>query len=90
MAHTKAQGAAKNLRDSKPKYLGVKLSEGQKAKPGNIIVRQRGLKYLAGKNVGAGKDHTLFALKDGVVKFENKRHRRFDNRTVKKPLVSVV
>ena len=69
MAHRKAGGSAKNLTDSNPKYLGTKLYAGEKAKAGSIIVRQRGTKILPGTNVGLGKDHTLFALKDGTVKF---------------------
>jgi large subunit ribosomal protein L27 len=80
MAHRKAGGSAKNLRDSKPKYLGTKLYDGQTAKVGMIIVRQRGTKIRAGRNVGVGKDHTLFALKDGLVKFESIKHTNFDNR----------
>ncbi len=62
-----------NGRDSNPKYLGVKLYDGQKAKAGNIIVRQIGEKIKPGRNVGEGNDFTLFALKDGIVKFEKKR-----------------
>ncbi len=69
-AHKKGQGTSKNGRDSESKRLGVKRSDGQAVKAGTIIVRQRGTKVDAGKNVGIGKDHTLFALKDGVVKFE--------------------
>ncbi len=69
MAHKKAGGTAKNLTDSKPKYLGVKLFAGQKASRGDIIVRQRGTPMVPGANVGLGKDHTLFALKDGFVSF---------------------
>lgn len=90
MAHTKAQGSAKNLRDSKPKFLGIKLGEGARAKPGDIILRQRGSRYLAGKNIGAGKDYTLFALREGRVKFSSKRRVRFDGKTVKKSVVSVI
>ncbi|QQG46357.1 MAG: 50S ribosomal protein L27 [Candidatus Niyogibacteria bacterium] len=90
MAHTKAQGSAKNLRDSKPKYLGVKLSDGESALRGNVIIRQRGLRYLAGKNVGIGKDHTLFALDDGRVKFENKRKTGFNGKIKVKKVVSVI
>ncbi|MEK7599101.1 MAG: 50S ribosomal protein L27 [Patescibacteria group bacterium] len=90
MAHTKAQGSAKNLRDSQPKYLGVKLADGQKAKTGNIIVRQRGLRYIAGKNVGIGKDHTLFALSGGIVRFASKRRVRFDGKKIKKAIVNVL
>ena len=63
-----------NGRDSNPKYLGVKLYDGQKAKAGSIIVRQIGEKVKPGKNVGEGKDYTLFALKEGLVKFEKKKH----------------
>ncbi len=90
MAHRKAGGSAKNLRDSNPKYLGTKLADGQFAKTGAIIVRQRGTKIIAGKNVGTGKDHTLFALKDGVVKFGTKRKTHFDGKTVVKKMVSVI
>lgn len=78
MAHKKAQGAAKNLTDSKPKYLGTKLYDGEVATAGAIIVRQRGTKILPGSNVGIGKDHTLFAMKPGVVKFSNKRKLNYD------------
>ena len=77
MAKTKSKGATRLGRDSRPKYLGVKLYEGQKVKPGMIIVRQRGSKFLAGKNVGCGKDYTLFALKPGLVKFKTKRKKGF-------------
>ena len=72
MAHKKAAGSTNNGRDSNPKYLGVKMYGGQEALAGNILVRQRGTKFHAGDNVGMGKDHTLFALKDGVVKFVKK------------------
>ena len=72
MAHKKAGGSTKNGRDSESKRLGVKLFGGQTAKAGAIIVRQRGTKFHAGENVGCGKDHTLFAKADGVVKFEVK------------------
>lgn len=66
-------------RDSQPKYLGIKLFEGQRAKPGQVLVRQRGTKFLAGKNVAMGRDDTLYALKEGVVHFTTKRKIRFDN-----------
>ena len=69
-AHKKGQGSVKNGRDSNPKYLGVKKYDGEVVKAGNIIVRQRGTKFHAGNNMGIGKDHTLFALIDGYVKFE--------------------
>lgn len=78
MAHRKAGGSAKNLKDSNPKYLGIKLSDGQTAKAGSILVRQRGTKILAGENVDTGKDHTLFAICEGKVKFTNKRKTRFN------------
>ena len=72
MAHKKGAGSSKNGRDSESKRLGVKIFGGQKAIAGNIIVRQRGTKHYPGNNVGMGKDHTLFALKDGVVEFQTK------------------
>ncbi len=90
MAHRKAGGSAKNLRDSNPKYLGTKLADGQKAKIGSIIVRQRGTKIIAGKNVGVGKDHTLFALSVGTVTFKEKRKVRFNGDTIQKKVVSVL
>ncbi len=71
-AHKKGGGSTKNGRDSQAKRLGVKRSDGQQVVAGNIIVRQRGTKYHPGKNVGVGKDYTLFALVDGVVRFETK------------------
>jgi large subunit ribosomal protein L27 len=89
MASKKAGGTAKNLTDSKPKYLGVKLYAGQAAKQGDIIVRQRGTKMLAGTNVGMGKDHTLFALKPGTVAFRTVRTTRFDGRKGKKSTVDI-
>ncbi len=70
MAHKKGGGSSKNGRDSASQRLGLKKSGGQLVKAGNILVRQRGTKVRPGKNVGVGKDHTLFALIDGVVKFE--------------------
>ncbi|OWY20661.1 50S ribosomal protein L27 [Sphingobacteriales bacterium UPWRP_1] len=77
MAHKKGQGSSKNGRDSKSKRLGVKLYGGQVARPGNIIVRQRGTQFHPGKGVDIGKDHTIFAVTDGIIKFATKR----DNRT---------
>ena len=70
MAHKKGQGSVKNGRDSISKRLGLKKNDKQYVKAGNIIIRQRGTKYHAGNNMGIGKDHTLFALIDGYVKFE--------------------
>lgn len=72
MAHKKAGGSTRNGRDSNPKYLGVKRFGGQVVEAGNILVRQRGTRFHAGTNVGLGRDHTLFALADGTVKFEDK------------------
>ena len=70
MAHKKAGGSTRNGRDSNPKYLGVKAYGGESVVAGNIIIRQRGTRFHAGVNVGVGRDHTLFALADGVVKFQ--------------------
>ena len=90
MAHKKAQGAAKNLTDSNPQYLGTKLYDGQFATAGAIIVRQRGTKILPGTFVGLGKDHTLYALKDGVVKFTTKRKQNFDGTIVKRKVANII
>jgi large subunit ribosomal protein L27 len=73
MAHKKGEGKVKNGRESESKRLGIKIFGGQKAIAGNIIVRQRGTKHHPGKNVGIGKDHTLFALTNGVVVFKKGR-----------------
>ena len=72
MAHKKAAGSTRNGRDFNPKMLGVKVFGGQDVVAGNIIVRQRGTEFHAGEGVGMGRDHTLFALTDGVVKFDTK------------------
>ena len=90
MATKKSGGTAKNLRDSQPKYLGVKRGDGQAVKLGQVIVRQRGTKIEPGKNVRAGKDHTIFAMADGKVAFREARKTRFDGRTVTKKTVDVV
>lgn len=76
MAHKKGVGSSKNGRESESKRLGVKIFGGQIVKAGNIIVRQRGTKHHPGNNVGIGKDHTLFALTDGVVEFRKKADNR--------------
>ena len=89
MAHKKAGGTAKNLRDSNPKYLGTKLYAGEKARTGNIIVRQRGTRILPGRGVAIGKDHTIFAMKDGVVTFKEVRKTNFDGSTTKRKMVEV-
>ncbi|GAB3041015.1 50S ribosomal protein L27 [Acinetobacter apis] len=81
MAHKKAGGSTRNGRDSNPKMLGVKVYGGQTISAGSIIVRQRGTEFHAGTNVGIGRDHTLFATADGVVKFEVKG--QFGRRYVK-------
>ena len=90
MSTTKSSGSSKNVHDSQPKYLGVKLSGGQQAKTGQIIIRQRGTRFLAGKNVGVGKDHTLFALKQGIVQFVTKKKKKFDGSQRIAKVVSVV
>jgi len=90
MAHKKSAGTTKNDRDSQPKYLGVKINHGQKAGIGQIIVRQRGTDVMPGRNIGIGKDHTLFALKEGVIKFSTKRKVGFNGDTMRKKIVSVV
>ena len=80
MAHKKAAGSSRNGRDSNPKMLGVKIFGGQAITAGNIIVRQRGTEFHAGEGVGMGRDHTLFALNDGVLKVATKG--KFDRRYV--------
>ncbi|MEE0654137.1 50S ribosomal protein L27 [uncultured Bifidobacterium sp.] len=76
MAHKKGASSSRNGRDSNPQYLGVKRFGGESVVAGNILVRQRGTKFHPGKNVGVGKDHTLFALADGQVKFGVRRDRK--------------
>ena len=76
MAHKKGVGSSKNGRESESKRLGVKIFGGQKVTAGNIIVRQRGTKIHPGENVGIGKDHTLFALSNGIVEFRKKSNNR--------------
>lgn len=90
MASTKAGGSSKNLRDSNPKYLGVKLADGAAARPGMVIVRQRGTKIEAGQNVRVGRDHTLFSMTTGTVAFRSARKRRYDGRTIRKTVADVV
>ncbi|PYF41936.1 50S ribosomal protein L27 [Metamycoplasma alkalescens] len=77
MAHTKSGGTTSNSRDSAGRRLGVKATDGQFVTAGSIIYRQRGTKIFPGNNVGIGKDHTLYALIDGIVKFENRINRKF-------------
>ena len=89
MAHKKAAGAAKNLRDSQPKYRGIKLFGGQKAVAWNIIVRQNGSKYECGANTYLASDFSIHAATDGIVMFKQKNFRRFDGRTYLKTVVYV-
>jgi large subunit ribosomal protein L27 len=77
MAHKKAGGSSRNGRDSAGRRLGVKVFGGQVAIPGNIIVRQRGTKFSPGKNVGIGKDHTIYALVEGIVSFHQSGRRQY-------------
>ncbi len=90
MATRKAAGTAKNLSDSQPKYLGIKLYAGEKANPGSIIVRQRGSKILAGKNVKTGKDYTLYAVSAGKVAYTSKRKKNVDGTNSTKKVANVV
>lgn len=90
MAHTKAKSTTKLGRDSESKRLGVKLSGGQLAAPGNIIIRQRGSKYMAGLGVRMGKDDTIYAIKSGKVKFITRKKRDYDGSRHLIKVVSVV
>lgn len=90
MSKTKAGGSTKNGRDSQSKRLGVKKSGGQAVQAGDIIIRQRGTKFVAGSHVGIGKDHTLFALKEGRVEFKTIRKEAFTGNKDRKSVVSVV
>jgi large subunit ribosomal protein L27 len=89
MAHTKGKGSTKNLRDSISKRLGVKVFGSQTVHAGDIIVRQRGSKFYAGQNVGMGGDDTLFAKIAGVVRFQNKTVRNFNNQMREKRVVHI-
>jgi len=90
MSHKKAGGSTKNGRDSNAKRLGVKLYAGQRVIAGNILVRQKGNKFFAGEGVGTGKDFTLFALKNGVVQFSEKRQKKYDGRVYRNRFVNIV
>jgi len=90
MAKTKTKGSTQLGRDSISKRLGVKLFDGQVARPGNIIIRQRGTKLLPGKNVRRGRDDTLYAIKEGEVKFRTIRIKRFDETKRKTKIVDIV
>ena len=90
MAHTKAIGSTQLGRDSQPKYLGVKLHDGQVAKPGSIIIRQRGTKVVPGKGVRIGSDDTIYAVISGKVKFTTKKHKKFDGSRKLVKIVNVI
>jgi large subunit ribosomal protein L27 len=90
MAHTKAKGSTKLGRESESKRLGVKLYAGETAKPGDIIIRQRGTKYAPGANVKLGSDDTIYAMKNGIVRFSDKRKTGFDGSKKKQKVVSVI
>ncbi len=90
MAKTKSAGTVKTGRDSKPKYLGVKIYGGQVVKAGNIIVKQRGTKFLPGKNVKKGRDDTLYASKDGTVKFRATKKTGFNGKRRIAKVVNVI
>ncbi|MBU4030554.1 50S ribosomal protein L27 [Patescibacteria group bacterium] len=89
MSKTKAAGSTKLGRDSQPQYLGVKLSGGQKAQPGSIIIRQRGTKFVPGKNVRLGRDDTIYSIAKGIVEFATKKIKRFDGSRRVAKVVSV-
>lgn len=90
MAHKKAGGSTSLGRDSASKRLGVKIFGGQKVNAGNVIIRQRGTKYAAGKNVRVGADDTIYAVKEGVVSFQHKQIRSFTGHLKLKTIVNVV
>jgi large subunit ribosomal protein L27 len=89
MATKKSAGTTKNGRDSGPRYLGIKLYAGEKAKVGSIIVRQEGLNTLAGRNTAVGSDYTIYSLKEGLVEFGTKRKMGFNNKSKVKNIVHV-
>lgn len=90
MATAKSAGAAKYGRDSNPKYLGVKLHDGARAKIGSIIIRQRGAKYLPGTNVRRGADDTIYAIKTGLVRFITRHKKNFNGKRRIATIVNVV
>ncbi|MCL9972129.1 MAG: bL27 family ribosomal protein [Candidatus Pacebacteria bacterium] len=90
MATKKAAGSAKNISYNNPKYLGIKLYAGEKAKVGNIIVRQRGTRFVVGKGTALGKDDTIFAMKNGMVAYRLIRKTKFDGSTVRRQAVDVI
>ncbi len=90
MAHTKSAGAAKYGRDSQPKYLGIKKSDGEIVKNGDIVVRQRGSKFVAGSGIKRGGDDTLYAVREGLVQFRNHRKIRFDGSRRLAKIVNII
>ncbi len=90
MAKTKSAGSTRLGRDSQPKYLGVKLFGGQFAKPGSVIIRQRGTKFLPGTNVRKGRDDTLYAVREGFVRFQTTRKKKFDGNSRTTKVVNVI
>ncbi len=89
MAHKKAGGSAKNLTKRNPQFLGIKLYGGEAARSGNVIVRQRGTKFISGAKTQMGKDHTIFAVAEGKVAYRTIRKTRYDGRTVMRKVVEV-
>lgn len=89
MATKKAGGSTKNGRDSNPKYLGIKVNSGERATAGAVLVRQRGTDVLPGRNVSMGSDHTLYALKEGVISMSSTRRTHFDRKSKTKKIVHV-
>ena len=90
MAHTKSAGSSKYGRDSQPKYLGVKKSDGSRVKIGDIVVRQRGARYIAGMGIKRAGDDTLFAIRAGIVQFASKLKVRFDGTVRSAKVVNVI
>ncbi|HLP44012.1 MAG TPA: 50S ribosomal protein L27 [Candidatus Nanoarchaeia archaeon] len=89
MATKKAGGSTKNGRDSNPKYLGIKVNAGEHAEAGAVLVRQRGTEIIPGRNIGMGVDHTLFALKSGIVTITSGRRTHFDSSSKKKKIIHI-
>ncbi|MEK7390586.1 MAG: 50S ribosomal protein L27 [Patescibacteria group bacterium] len=89
MATKKAGGSTKNGRDSNPKYLGIKVNSGERTQAGAVVVRQRGTDIIPGRNIGMGSDHTLYALKDGVVVLAQTRRTHFDKSSKRKKIVHI-
>jgi len=90
MSKTKSAGSTRLGRDSQPKYLGVKLFGGQKTKPGSIIIRQKGTKFIPGKNVRRGNDDSLYAIKEGFVQFKTISKKKFDGNSRMAKVVNVI